>query len=204
MEPIIPTATPATARKKPRQRRAQATIEAIVEAAARILETQGLGGYNTNDIARIAGISIGSLYQYFPNKDAITGALVLREMDLLRQALEGVADAPAGRPRVRRLIEIAVAHQFGRSRLSRLLEVEEERLSLGAALVEHRVGMTALIQDALADLSLEGVGADCAAQDVIAIIRGMVDSAGMRGEDEPKRLADRITRAVLGYLHGGT
>lgn len=175
-----------------------------MEAAARILEAQGLAGYNTNDIARVAGISIGSLYQYFPNKDAITGALVLREMDALRQALERVADAPAGLPRVRRLIEIAVAHQLGRSRLSRLLEVEEERLSLAATLVEHRAGMTALIQDALADLPLEGISADHAAHDVIAIIRGMVDSSGMRGEDQPTRLADRITRAVLGYLHGGT
>lgn len=175
-----------------------------MEAAARILETQGLAGYNTNDIARVAGISVGSLYQYFPNKDAITGALVLREMDGLRRALQEVVDVPAGRSRVQRLIEIAVAHQFGRSRLSRLLEVEEERLTLAGTLVEHRAGMMALVRNVLDDLVLQSADVQYAAHDVVAIIRGMVDSASMRGEDEPTRLVERISRAVTGYLHGGT
>ena len=62
--PLIP-------RKTPRQSRATATRDAIVEAAARILEADGMGGFNTNAIAARAGVSIGSLYQYFPAKDAI-------------------------------------------------------------------------------------------------------------------------------------
>lgn len=51
-------------RKRPRQARSVATFEAILEAAARILEI------NTNAVAELAGVSIGSLYQYFPSKDA--------------------------------------------------------------------------------------------------------------------------------------
>ena len=50
-----------------------------MEAAARILEERGLEGYTTNAVAERAGFSIGSLYQYFPNKDAITIALIQRE-----------------------------------------------------------------------------------------------------------------------------
>ena len=65
---------PLNPRKKPGQGRSIATVEAILEAAARILETRGFVGYNTNDIASVAGVSVGSLYQYFPIKAAISGA----------------------------------------------------------------------------------------------------------------------------------
>jgi AcrR family transcriptional regulator len=199
---LISTTTSLDARKTPRQRRSEATVEAVLEAAARILETQGLAGYNTNDIARVAGISVGSLYQYFPNKDAITSALVVREMDALGRALEGLMGTAPGRPRVQRLIEIAVEHQLGRSRLSRLLDVEEERLTLADNLAERRTGMTALVRDVLADLPETHAQEAFAAEDVVAIIRGMVDSAGARGEAKAALLVDRITRAVLGYLRG--
>ena len=57
-----------TPRKTAQQARAKVTLGAIIEAAARILETQGLDGLTTNHIAATAGVSIGSLYQYFPNK----------------------------------------------------------------------------------------------------------------------------------------
>ncbi|MCM3754869.1 TetR family transcriptional regulator, partial [Bacillus licheniformis] len=70
---------PLSPRKAPRQRRSVATVDAIVEAAARILERDGFDGYTTNAVAALAGVSIGSLYQYFPNRDALTAALVERE-----------------------------------------------------------------------------------------------------------------------------
>ncbi|MBR8500820.1 TetR/AcrR family transcriptional regulator, partial [Burkholderia cenocepacia] len=57
---------PLSPRKAPRQRRSVATVDAIVEAAARILERDGFDGYTTNAVAALAGVSIGSLYQYFP------------------------------------------------------------------------------------------------------------------------------------------
>jgi AcrR family transcriptional regulator len=196
----MPTLPPLDARKRPRQRRSEVTVEAVLEAAARILETRGLAGYNTNDIARVAGISVGSLYQYFPNKDAITSALVHREMEALRLELEGLRNVAAGQPRMERLIGIAVEHQLGRARLSRLLDVEEERLSLGADLADHREGMTELVRQVLADLPLKFARTDIAADDVIAIIRGMVDMAGIRGENDAASLVWRISRAVLGYL----
>ncbi|MCP6571139.1 TetR/AcrR family transcriptional regulator, partial [Klebsiella pneumoniae] len=51
----------------------------MLEAAARILESLGFAGFNTNAVAELAGVSIGSLYQYFPSKDALIVELIRRE-----------------------------------------------------------------------------------------------------------------------------
>lgn len=67
-------------RRSPRQERAQAKVELMFEAALRILETEELAAFNTNRIAAVAGVSIGTLYQYFPDKDALLIALVKREV----------------------------------------------------------------------------------------------------------------------------
>lgn len=66
-------------RKAAVQSRARQTIDAILEASARIVYREGLPQLTTNRIAEIAGVSIGSLYQYFPGKDAVLHALVQRE-----------------------------------------------------------------------------------------------------------------------------
>jgi AcrR family transcriptional regulator len=67
-------------RKAPRQARAQATFEAIVEAAARILSESGPRGLKTSHVAERAGVSVGSLYQYFPDRKAIVRALIQRQL----------------------------------------------------------------------------------------------------------------------------
>lgn len=81
-------------RKRPRQRRATATVEAIVEAAARILGDTGPHALTTNRIARRAGVSVGSLYQYFPNKHAILRALVEREIERVERLRPALLDDP--------------------------------------------------------------------------------------------------------------
>ncbi|MBN3819935.1 helix-turn-helix transcriptional regulator, partial [Paraburkholderia sp. Se-20369] len=90
--PRTPASSPIAPRKSPRQRRSTATVDAIVEAAAQILERDGLDGYTTNAVAAQAGVSIGSLYQYFPNRDALTATLAARESAVL---LDDVARAAA-------------------------------------------------------------------------------------------------------------
>lgn len=62
-------------RKRPQQERSRETVRAILEAAARIFEQDGIEAATTDRIAARAGISVGSLYQYYPNKDAILVAL---------------------------------------------------------------------------------------------------------------------------------
>ena len=58
-------------KKLPRQRRAIATVDALIEAATYILSHEGLGGFTANKVAEKAGVNIASLYQYFPNKEAL-------------------------------------------------------------------------------------------------------------------------------------
>jgi AcrR family transcriptional regulator len=65
-------------RRRPRQDRSQATVDAIVEACVRILDKDGADALTTNRIAEIAGVTKGSLYQYFPNKEAIVAAVFER------------------------------------------------------------------------------------------------------------------------------
>jgi AcrR family transcriptional regulator len=64
------------ARKRPRQARSRATVDAVVRAAAQVFATRGYAATTTNHIAERAGVSIGSLYEYFPSKDALLVALM--------------------------------------------------------------------------------------------------------------------------------
>jgi AcrR family transcriptional regulator len=82
---VAVTTTQLNPRKKPRQERARQTVDAILEAAAQVFERHGYAAGTTNRIAERAGISIGSLYQYFPNKDSVLVAIIERHID------EGVA-----------------------------------------------------------------------------------------------------------------
>ena len=68
-------------RKQPQQARAQQTVRAILEATIQILENEGLDAATTTRIAEVAGVSIGSLYQYFSHRDAILNALQEREFE---------------------------------------------------------------------------------------------------------------------------
>ncbi|MFM7535031.1 MAG: TetR/AcrR family transcriptional regulator [Acidimicrobiales bacterium] len=85
--------SPVSPRKSPRQERSRRTVERILDAAARIFHEQGYAGATTNDIADEAEVSVGSLYQYFPNKDALLVALTKRHIE---SATTGLADLLSG------------------------------------------------------------------------------------------------------------
>jgi len=133
-------------RRKPTQARARATMDMIFEATARIIERNGIAALNTNRIAERAGISIGSLYEYFPNKDAILIAMARQRLAederLVRQALAGPdADQNVSlarraihalvalhehRPKVRRAImAVHLAHGFGSEHARPVQEIAE-------------------------------------------------------------------------------
>lgn len=185
-------------RKAPRQRRSAHTVEAILEAAAQVLEMDGLEGFNTNAVARRAGASIGTLYQYFPSKDALTLALLQREEGKYREAATAAAALPDWREAVRTFIEVSARQQLERPNLARLLDQEEGRPDIRAALDKGHsfvMLMTTILERAgCSDSQL-------AAADLLALIRGMTDAAGERGEREPASLARRINAAVFGYLN---
>jgi AcrR family transcriptional regulator len=81
-------------RRRAKQERARATVAVVLEAAAHVLQREGYARATTNRIAEAAGVSVGTIYQYFTDKDAICDALILREIDSLLAVLRAaVPDA---------------------------------------------------------------------------------------------------------------
>lgn len=199
---------PLSPRKRPRQKRSTATVEVILDGAARILEREGLERFNTNAVAAAAGVSIGSLYQYFPGKDALMAALVRRDATRFAAEVEAaVAERPGEdwRKAVLRLIASAVGHQLDLPNLARILDFEEARLPLDdktaaaeRAMLEAIVGILRRGEGALADLDLVE-----AAADLIHLTRALVDAEGRKAAPDRDGLSRRLRRAVFGYLAGG-
>ncbi|MEJ8857578.1 TetR/AcrR family transcriptional regulator [Variovorax robiniae] len=146
----IPEPAP-IARRNPQQARAQLKVELILEAAMRLLDKGDLQALTTNAVAEKAGVSIGTLYQYFDDKAAILDALAQKEVDELaakalasltglepaggpgeriRRVMRAVLGAYGGRPRVHRLL---LEYGLGRGRTSRLNPLYESISSLLAA-----------------------------------------------------------------------
>jgi len=90
--PLLKRNSPDPLRRAPTQERAQRTIEAIFEATAQIVESEGEGALTTNKVARKAGFSIGTLYQYFPSKEAIVLAMSQRERERFMGAMQAALD----------------------------------------------------------------------------------------------------------------
>lgn len=89
---------PPKPRKRPRQARSAATVDAIVEATGHVLARHGLAKSTTARIARRAGVSVGSLYQYFPGKESLVAAFIERRLEhdlaVMRAVVEGGAPHP--------------------------------------------------------------------------------------------------------------
>ncbi|MBL8678551.1 MAG: TetR/AcrR family transcriptional regulator [Myxococcales bacterium] len=85
-------------RKRPTQDRSKQTVDTIVEATARVLVSEGYERATTNRVAEVAGVSVGSLYQYFPSKESLVAAVVDRHSDhmmcVFREAIAGAATLP--------------------------------------------------------------------------------------------------------------
>lgn len=113
----MPDRTAVTPRKQPKQARARATVEAILEATARVLVEEGYESATTGRIAEVAGVSIGSLYQYFPTKDALVLALLERheahmvgQLAAMAVELQGVPLEKAVRVYVRSMLAVHAAN----------------------------------------------------------------------------------------------
>jgi AcrR family transcriptional regulator len=128
---FVKRAAKSSARRRPTQRRAQQTVEAILDAVVRILKREGFGAITTNHIAEVAGVSIGSVYQYFPDKRAIFVALHERHVqeidrmvhtvlveheaspleDFVRAMIEGMVEAHQSEPELYQFMMTAVPHR---------------------------------------------------------------------------------------------
>lgn len=119
--PSRPSAAP---RKHPKQARSQATVEAILTATAHILTEAGYDQFTTNRVAERAGVSIGSLYQYFPNKESLLLALAEdyanQMLSLAQEHLEDVGDRSIPEV-IQQIVKAAVAAQRVNPKLHRVL-----------------------------------------------------------------------------------
>ena len=118
-------------RKKPKQKRSEVLVESVLEAATRILESVGLSASSTNKIAEKAGVSIGSLYQYFPGKDAIFSKLVERQQERNAQRFQKVILENSGKSAqeiTRALVSDVVDLFFEKRKMFEALFAEVPRL----------------------------------------------------------------------------
>jgi AcrR family transcriptional regulator len=195
-------------RKLPRQARSEATVEAILEAAAQVFERQGYSAGTTNRIAERAGVSIGSLYQYFPNKDAILVALVYRHL------AESTAELGPHLERLSRgarfddvLPEIVNAMVALHALAPGLHRVLFEETQLPPALRAELDGL----EDWLVDLAADALAADScsrpvdprlSARVVIGAIEGLTHRLVLRPPPgvAPEAIASEITEVVRAYI----
>ncbi len=120
-------------RKNPTQARAQQTVGIILDAAAQILQTEGEAHFNTNRVAERAGFSIGTLYQYFPNKNSIIEAIAERERIAIEATIQkALLDGwPHTIEEFLRIIIRQMINAFGRrQKLRRFIIIQMIRLDL--------------------------------------------------------------------------
>lgn len=197
MKPVL------TPRKQPQQGRARATWEAVLDAAAQLLREEGAASLTTNRVAERAGVSIGSLYQYFPTKQAIYAELSRRQRADLKQDFDKVLNDPAVRalplPQlVRCIMDASLLHHARDPVFARRVEQLEQELALQSEIEATKSGVTAQLVDFLREIGVPRP--EIVTRDLSAMAMGMSHAALQAGETDFDDLADRLTRAALGYL----
>ena len=197
-------------RKAASQERSRATVDALVEATARILVREGFDKASTNRIAQKAGVSIGSLYQYFPTKEALVAAVIDRHnadlMQVVRGALVDVAALPV-KDAMRRMVTVAIdahridpelhrvlAEQIPRTgRLEKVAAFNREYYSLFRAYLEAH-------KNELRTTDLELAAYVCVTSIEALTHTAVLHRSDILSDEGVERLVDEVTRLVVRYL----
>ena len=196
-------------RRTPSQDRSRRTVERILEAATRVLSEHGYDGASTNRIAKAAGVGNGSLYQYFPNKDAIVIAVLDRFADRLADRLGAEIEATMRLP----------WQEAGRALLDVQIRLFEENADLLRIVVEQvpRLGpfdKLAALQRRLTDLVRVYLLLNRAEfredLDIDATLWVITETVGLLSIkyvlDRPpiphERMVDELADLVIGYIRG--
>lgn len=197
-------------RKSASQERSRVTVDALVEATARILVREGFDKASTNRIAEHAGVSVGSLYQYYPSKEALVAAVIDRHnheiMQVVNAAFAEVASQPIGKA-VRRLVAVAIeAHQID-PRLHRVLAEQIPRTGRLADVEAFGRQTYALFRAYLEahGNELRTVDLGMAAFVSVTSIEALAHTAVLNGPEKLSKeaveaLVEETTRLVVGYL----
>ena len=194
-------------RKTPRQERSRSTVEALLEATARAIGAEGSANATTQQIAHIAGVSIGSLYQYFPGKEALFGALIERAIEEDLEAIRKAVDASRGLPFA----------EGARLVLARVLDLPMKRPRLYAWMIRYlpELGLLPSIQRAVRDGARETrrfleihkgdlppADLDAMALLTVGAVRGALEAVARERPEllEEERLLDHMADLTLGLL----
>ena len=129
-------------RRQPKQQRARQTVEAVLDAVVKILKRDGIDAVTTNRIAEVAGISIGSLYQYFPDKRAIFHALHDRHVEDIGRVVERTVIEHASsslEQTLRALVDAMIQAHASDPELYELLLTEVPHRNTGVRQAESRL-----------------------------------------------------------------
>jgi AcrR family transcriptional regulator len=197
-------------RKIATQQRSRATVDALIEATARILVKEGFDKASTNRIAAVAGVSVGSLYQYFPSKEALVAAVIERHqqeiMQMVRRELAGVLAESVDKA-VRKLVAVAVkAHRID-PRLHRVLAEQIPRVgkleNLETFNRENFTLFSAYLERHRDELRVDDLG--LASYVCVTAIEALTHNAvlhysGMLSDEAMEALIEESARLVTGYL----
>ncbi len=208
----MPRQVRTTPRKRPRQARSRATVDAVLEATARVLVRRGFDGLTTNLVADAAGVSIGSLYQYFPNKEALVGALIEKHVEdmtsLCLSELTRVAQLAMPQA-IRCVIELMIRAHAVEPELHRVLTEQVPRVGRMARLLEIDARMQRMVAGLLAARRAELAITDpeLAAFVLVSSIEAITHRAALSSAEllcDPRLLDETCTmvRRYLGVADG--
>lgn len=194
-------------RRMPSQRRARDTVEDIVQATARVLLKEGFDACTTNRVAAVAGVSIGSVYQYFPNKEALVLAVMERHLGQMKDALavrlSELASADLATA-VREMVRAMLAVNRIQPRLHRVLLEQVPRIGALKRLHEMSAQYEPLITPWF-EAHQEQIGVSSpsvAAFVLIAAVEGVLTRVMTERSSwvEQGVLEEHLSRLVLAYL----
>lgn len=197
-------------RKHASQERSRATVAALIEATARILVSDGFDRASTNRIADVAGVSIGSLYQYFPSKEALVLAVVERHnhdiMQIVGEVLAEMDSLPLEEA-VRRLVAVAIEahrvspelHRVLTEQIPRIGPLEHVETANRAAHAVFRAYLESR-RDELGVADVKLAAFVCATSIEALAHNAVLHHPDLSSEDATRALIDHSVRLILGYL----
>ncbi|MCP4005663.1 MAG: TetR/AcrR family transcriptional regulator [bacterium] len=197
---------PTSARKKPSQARSQFTVEAILDASAQVFEAHGYAAGTTNRIAERAGVSIGSIYEYFPNKDSIVVALAERELERELQEILSLLERAEGRSLeevLRAFVETIVVFHSRSPGLHRILFDEAEHPpETHSCVLRFEESLAHALEAVLLRRGLGIDDMDLAAHLVVQTAESLAHRFVLRGihELDQDRFVEEVTRLLARYL----
>jgi AcrR family transcriptional regulator len=212
MAPKMVRRPPTNPRKTASQQRSRATVAALVEATARILVREGFDKASTNRVADVAGVSVGSLYQYFPNKEALVAAVIDRHNQEIMQIVRGELAEAMGQPvekAMRKLVAVAVKAHRVNPRLHRVLAEQIPRVGKLENVETFSRENYALFRNYLENHRDELRVSDLALASFVCVtsIEALTHNAVLHhsktlSDDAMESLVEESTRLVVGYLKG--